>query len=411
MKRLIVLCFLLLSLYAQAQSPLRIGVITDMHYLSEQLMDGGYATQDYVLTSGRNIVESPNILDQVIADYATSNIDILLVCGDMTKDGERLSHKDFVKKLKPLQDKGVRAFVIPGNHDINVPKPKGYLGNTTYETENTSPTQFAEIYASCGYGDAIKRDTASLSYVAPLTDKTWLIAIDAVRYSEYTTKTVSAGRILPQTENWILSVLDEAKEKNIQVVGMMHWGLVEHLPMQASFFADYLVSDWQWLASTFADHGLKLIFTGHFHANDITLHTSSQDNKIYDIETGALCSYPFAYRFVDLYTDKAVVKTKNIVSTPSSPHLAEDSKQQISKIADKMAQGKIKNMGLNMPDNILKPMTDVLSQIFILHLAGDEKITPELKDALNNLMDGTDGDTNSQEIDFYPADNNVEITF
>ncbi len=412
MKKLIALYLLSFSLLSlQAQSPLRIGVMTDTHYLSAQLMDGGYAAQDYVLTSGRNIVESSAIVDEVIADFAASDINVLLVCGDIAKDGERLSHQDFAAKLKPLHEKGVRVFVVPGNHDINVPHPRGYKGNTTYDAESTSPVQFADIYAPFGYDNAIQRDTASLSYVAALDDTTWLLTIDAARYREYTSKTISAGRIPSSTCTWIESVLALAREKNMRVVGMMHWGLVEHMPMQSSFFADYLVADWQRIAALLADNGVKMMFTGHFHANDITLYTSDNGNKIYDIETGALCSYPFAYRLIDLYADRAVVKTKNITSTPDSRHLAADSRRQMEDIARRMAQNKLKNMGLNMPDNVLKPMADVLSQVFILHLGGDEKMTPELEAAVDNLMQGSDDDAFSGELDFYPPDNDVEIIF
>ena len=411
MKKLIIPYLLLASVLMQAQPPVRIGVITDTHYLSEQLMDNGYAAQGYASTSGREIADIPEVLDQVIKDYADSNIDFLFVCGDMAKDGERKSHEDFVKQLKPLQEKGVRVFVVPGNHDINVPNPAGYRGNTTFDTENVSPEQFAGIYASCGYADAMKRDTVSLSYVARLTESVWLLSIDAARYQDYGERTISAGRILPQTEKWVLDVLDEAQGKHIQVVGMMHWGLVEHLTMQSAFFEDYLVADWYRLASLFADRGMKAIFTGHFHANDITEHISDRGSKIYDIETGALCSYPFAYRFVDLYPNKMVIETKNILSTPNNPRLAEDSRVQLAGIARRQAYNKLNGMGLQMPDDVLKPMAEAMSQIFILHLEGDEQMTPELKTALDNLAEQTEDDAFEDGLDFYPADNNVEIAF
>ena len=61
---------------------------------------------------------------------------------------------------------------------------------------------------------------------------------------------------------------------------MMHWGFAEHIMYQSSFFKDYLVDDYQRLANLFADNGIKAIFTGHFHSNDITAFTSEKGNVL-----------------------------------------------------------------------------------------------------------------------------------
>ena len=389
------------------------GVITDTHYLSEKLMDDGYALQDYIYTSGKNIKYTPAVLDKVIADYLQSDIEVLLVCGDMTKDGEKQSHIDFVNKLKPLQDKGVRVFAIPGNHDINMPNAVEYKGNKTFPVDSISPRDFTEIYAGCGYSDALKRDTASLSYVARLNDNTWLLSIDAAKYKEYTTRSITSGRILPQTENWIVEVLDEAKSKGIQVIGMMHWGLTEHIMYQSTFFGEYLVDDWQRLAALFADKGMKAIFTGHFHSNDISLFTSPEGNKIYDIETGTLAAYPFAYRFVNLFPDRMDVKTKNITSVPDNANLAEEDRLRMKALSETLAMQKLKRMSLDLPEKTVTQFSNVLSQIFLLHAYGDEVADDKLIYSMKKLSETmeTPFENEEVELDFPPADNNVEIIF
>ncbi len=296
-------------------SNIKIGVISDIHYLSEQLMDNGQAIKSYDRNGSKVVHEVPAILQQVLDDYLNSNIDVLFISGDMTKDGEEQSHIDLVKKLKPLMDKGIRVFVIPGNHDVNVPNPLKYEGDKTIPVKNVTPEEFARIYAGCGYGNALKRDANSLSYVAELNPSTWLLAIDSNRYKEYTDKTISGGKISAETEQWIVETLNEAKSKNIQVIGMMHHGLVEHILMQDTFFSEYIVDDWKRLAPEFADLGMKVVFTGHFHANDIAKYTSPAGNKIYDVETGSLAAYAFPYRFVEWNKDEMKVTTKNIKSS------------------------------------------------------------------------------------------------
>ena len=396
-----------------AGEPIKIGVITDTHYLSEKLMDDGYALQNYIQVSGKNIKDAPAVLDKVLDDYLHSDIQVLLVSGDMTKDGEKQSHLDFVNKLKALQDKGVKVFVIPGNHDINMPNAIEYKGNKTLPVSNVSPKEFTDIYASCGYNNALLRDTASLSYVALLDDHTWLVAIDAARYKEYDTRSISRGKISANTEKWLIEVLDKAKLQNITVVGMMHWGLTEHIVYQSMFFKDYLVDDWTRFANLFADKGMKAIFTGHFHSNDISAFVSDKGNTIYDIETGTLSGYPFSYRFIELNDKGMDIKTKNITSLPDNPALAEDDKQRMQSLSHRLAMQKLKGLGYNLPDDVLKQFADVLSQIFVLHLYGDEKPDDKLKLSMLKLSKAmeTPMDIEDLEIDFPPADNNVQIAF
>lgn len=400
---------------AQETKSLKIGVMSDPHYLSEQLMDNGSAIQNAVDASGKAILDVPQILDQVLAEYLKSDIEILLIPGDMTKDGEKQSHIDFVKKLQPLIDKGVKVFVIPGNHDINVPNPVRYEGEKTYPVENVTPLEFSQIYSECGYNEALKRDTASLSYVAQLDNNTWLLAIDGCRYKEYTTSTISSGQISPATEQWIVEVMNQAKQKNIQVIGMMHHGLVEHIMFQATFFKDYVISDWQRLAPLFADLGMKTIFTGHFHANDITEYRSAAGNKIYDIETGSLCAYPFPYRFVELDAKGMKISTRNVTSIPNNPNLAEQNKAIMQERGRAIATSKIRSMGIQLPDTTLSLMVNMIGKIFVMHMGGDEVVDDELRKTIKQLSDELDSQTpvpvDNLELDFYPADNNVEITF
>ncbi len=389
------------------------GVISDTHFLSEKMMDDGYALNDYILSSGRNVKDIPAVLDNVLADYLQSDIQVLLVSGDITKDGEKQSHIDFVKRLKPLQDKGVKVIVIPGNHDINIPNSVEFKGNKQLPVANVSPKEFVDIYADCGFRNAIERDSVSLSYVAELNDNTWLLAIDGAKYKEYKVRTISSGRILPETEKWIVDILDLARQKNIQVIGMMHWGLTEHIMYQSVFFKDYLVQDWQRLANLFADKGMKAIFTGHLHCNDISVFTSEKGNKVYDIETGTLSTYPFTYRFVDLNSRGMNIKTKNIRTIPNNPNLFEDGKWHLQSLADKMAVQKLKGLGYNLSPDILAQFGNTISQVFILHAYGDEKIDSKLNTSIKVLakMMGSPVDLTDVQLDFPPADNNVEILF
>ena len=160
---------------------------------------------------------------------------------------------------------------------------------------------------------------------------------------------------------------------------------------------------------------MKVIFTGHFHANDITEYRSPAGNKIYDIETGSLCAYPFAYRFIEMDKKGLNISTKNVTSIPSNLNLAEDNRNTMFQRGSSIAMGKIRSMGMQLPDVTLSLMADMIGKIFVMHLAGDEVVDDELKKTIKQLSKELDSSVpvpvDNLELDFYPADNNVEITF
>lgn len=378
-------------------------------------MDDGEASSRYTLDAGRNMKQTPTILEQVVTEYLNSDIEVLLIPGDMTKNGEKQSHIDFVEKLRPLLNKGVRIFVIPGNHDVNIPQSVEYKGTEVLPVENVSASEFEKIYNECGYSSAIKRDTASLSYVASLSEDIWLLAIDGCKYEEHKNTSISSGRIKEETEAWIVTTLNEAKKQNKTIISMMHHGLAEHLVFQDMFFPQYLIDDWQRLAGLFADNGIKAIFTGHFHANDIVEFISDNNNGIYDIETGSLATYPYPYRFAELSNKGIDITTKNVFSIPQNPNLYENGKAELKEWALEFAKGKMKGKMPEISDDLMLQIADVASDVIMLHVKGDEVVNDELKDKITTLARAMDAPIyltpENIQIDTPPTDNNVYLLF
>ena len=412
MRKIIITLLLILSWSLYSQGPLRIAVISDTHYLSSKLAQPGKALDKYEAATGRVTKDLHAVLHKVITNLQSYKPDILLIPGDITNHGERESHIDFVAALKPLADSGTRIFVVPGNHDVNVPNSKKYVGDSSSPTSSISSQEFAEIYAPYGYKNAIKRDNASLSYLAELNDSTWLLGIDSNRHKEYKTSSISAGRILPETMKWSLEILKEAASKNIIVIGMLHHGLVEHMPYQAVFFSDYLIDDWKDNAQLLADNGMKIIFSGHFHSNDVTLLTSPKGNTIYDIETGSLSGYPFPYRLMTLQNNVLNIETVFVESIPGKSNLKEEYRLKTEQIARRAAQAKINSMSLPIPPDMKVAVVDLLVKMQLLHMKGDEKVDDEMLQLIkhvNKLVGDSDADFSSFELDFPPADNTLEI--
>lgn len=396
----------------RASQPVKIAVMADVHFMSDKLLGNETGKALYEKFSGRNTVDLHAALDKVLSDIETYKPHILLLPGDMTNHGERLSHIDFIAKLEPLRRKGVRIFAIPGNHDVNIPDAHSFTDGLKQRTGSVSATEFAELYAHFGYAGALRRDSASLSYLSEINENTWLLCLDSNRWSEYRTSSISGGRILAQTLSWALEILREAKEKNITVLGMMHHGLVEHLPYQATFFADYLIDRWKETAETLAQAGLQVVFTGHFHANDITQFTSQKGNVLYDVETGSLSQYPFPYRLITFDGESLSINTHFIDSIPGIPDLQEKYRIKMASFLRRITGIKLQKMDIPLSEETLRALSDLLIHVHILHARGDEEIDEETRRLIgefSTVLGNHTSDIESFQLDFPPKDNELSI--
>ena len=148
---------------------LKIAIVSDIHYMDPSLLKnnaaGGAAFQAYLDADPKLIEFSDPIFRTVIDQLKAANPDILLVPGDLTKDGEKVSHQTMAILLKQLTDAHIKVYVVPGNHDVNNPESATYDGDNASPAPSVSATEFSSIYSAFGYSNAISKDPASLSYV------------------------------------------------------------------------------------------------------------------------------------------------------------------------------------------------------------------------------------------------------
>lgn len=297
---------------------LRIAVISDDHYLSPDLIA---ATDDYTtdLNSDRKVfTESDAIIDDMLEQVEKDSPDILMISGDLTKDGEYEDHTGLAKKLAALKKKlpNLKVYVVPGNHDVNNSNGKNFNtedGNAVPATR-TTPQKFVEAYKDIVFSDSsiVARYTppkgaqsGQLSYVARPADGFTIIAIDSARYSADNTDSgkdehETSGQISDDLRAWVTSQIKDAESRGDTVIGLMHHGLVEHFTMEPTILPMYLVNNYKEIANEFADAGLDYVFTGHMHANDVAKLTTENGNTLLDIETGSALTYPSPMRFVTI---------------------------------------------------------------------------------------------------------------
>ncbi len=297
-------------------------VMSDLHVYDTTLGTSGPAFREYLATDRKLLRESKEITTAAINRIIEEKPDFVIVAGDLTKDGESQSHDQAAACLRPLREQNIPVFVVPGNHDIANPEAVRYDEEGEAPVPSISPREFAERYADFGYDQAFDRDTSSLSYAAEPVPGLWLVGLDANRYYDNRPgrRLVIAGRLRPRTMAWLTQVLGRAAQKRIPVIVFMHHGVLEHFSGQQGQAPDYLVTGRKHIRSLFKRYGVRTVFTGHFHAQDIVVRTWPDAGFLYDIETGSLVTYPLPYRHVEIADNQnMLILTRRIEAIPSHP--------------------------------------------------------------------------------------------
>jgi len=288
-------------------------VISDIHLYQSLLGSSGAAFEKTLNSDRKLLLDSIDLLDYAIGEIAASGVRIVLVAGDLTKDGELVNHQLIAEKFKRFSDAGIAVYVVPGNHDINNPGAVRYAGDSTSPVPSVSADDFARIYADYGFASALMRDDDSLSYVAEPVEGLWLLALDACRYRENTPgkEEIVSGKISQRTADWIGAVLQTAASRNKAVMVLIHHGVVEHWKGQSKLHPDYLINDYGSFGEFLASWNVRLAFTGHYHAQDVALGQFG-GKLLYDVETGSLVTAPCPIRYVEIKDNAAQIRTETI---------------------------------------------------------------------------------------------------
>ena len=232
---------------------------------------------------------------------------------------------------------------------------------------------------------------------------------------------VTSGRFLDGTMAWIKAQLDEASQLGLRVIGMMHHGVVEHFDKQSLIFPEFLVDNRDAVAGMFSNGGMGVVFTGHFHANDITRGTPSGGARsIYDVETGSTVTYPCPYRIVNLASDTLTITTKHVTTidydlrgaTDFQSYAHDDLRVGLASLIASLIEAPPYSIATSEAATLSPWLGDGL----VAHYAGDEFYTTAAQSEAQSLMSSAGlveqlAGTMLQSIytDLPPADNVVTI--
>lgn len=402
----------------KAQYPdVKFAVMSDIHTYDESLGTSGAAFDAVMYSDRKLLLDTKDLIDLAIGELLESDAEFILVSGDLTKDGELINHEYIAGKLKKLIDGGKKVFVVPGNHDVNNPDAVRFTGANTERVENVSAEQFAEIYADMGYDKAISRDEESLSYITEAKPGLWILGLDFCRSDENTPDQheIVAGRMKESTMLWLADVLSKAASENAAVIAISHHGIVEHWNGQSKLHPDYLVDDYKYVGKMLASYNVRMVFTGHYHAQDIAQGNYESDKYIYDIETGSLATYPCPMRYCTISGGNLNIESDTIIyRLHPGTSFSDDAKEFVKKTVYLEAFATLKKYKVN--DKDAEIVGNAVSDAFIAHYYGDEVASerPELDTSKLGLWGRIVLATQGYVLDgmwqdLIPSDNNVTL--
>ncbi|NEU82001.1 metallophosphoesterase [Nostoc sp. UIC 10630] len=293
---------------------------------------------------------SISAFQSVLEHLIQLDLDFLLLPGDLTQHGEPENHAWLQKCLAQLP---FPVYVVPGNHDVPV---------MLADQQSISFADFPYYYTKFGY-----EDPQQMYYIRQLLPGVKLIGLNSNFFND---QGEQVGCLDAKQLRWLEEVLAASVDELVLV--MVHHNVVEHLPNQANhpLANRYMLSNSAELLQLLRRYGVKLVFTGHLHVQDI-----AYSDGVYDITTGSLVSYPHPYRVLEFHRDNQGKESLQIVShrvesVPDFPDLQQSSRQWMGDRSFPFLVKLLTHSPLNLP----------LSQA--------KRLAPSLRDFWATIADG-----------------------
>ncbi len=284
--------------------PVSFYLVTDTHYFENELGAEGKAFEKNMLTEQYFVKESSAIVKSTFARISEDKeTDIVIIPGDLTKNGEKESHNGFIKELYHLKESGKKIFVITAGHDYN---DSAYVlkGDGRVPVEGTDFNDLCEMYRDFGYGDAIAFDEPTHSYIAEITEGVRMLAICC------DSKDQPKGAMDERLMAWAKEQIDKAKADNCSVFAICHYPVIPSVPA-FDLVGDARIKDWRSVATFLADNGIELVLTGHMHIQSINEFYTEKGNRLIDVCTACLVGSPAKYRKIAI-DENSVLKVETI---------------------------------------------------------------------------------------------------
>lgn len=268
---------------------MKITFIADTHHYSKTL---GITGEAYDLRQGSDqkcLAETSEIIDSAFEQIADSDTEALFILGDVSNDGEMVSHIEFREKLYALKKKKP-VYIITATHDWCCDEnPRRFEGNQTYHDVPVMKSKdLPEFYKDFGPEQAIDSfitKIRTICYTIELSDKVRVLCLNDDKNEE------NHAGFTEDCFVWIEKQIKNAKDNGCLIIGIMHHLIMPH-SSPLICVGSVCVADRERVASRLADAGLRYMLVGHSHIQATDSFTSPNGNTITEINVGSLCGYP-----------------------------------------------------------------------------------------------------------------------
>lgn len=352
----------------------KIVVATDLHHLSTDLKDEGNAMMEYIAKGdGKLLQYTDEMIEAFVAEVVKMHPKGVVLSGDLTNNGEKLSHQEMASYLAEIEMAGIPVFVIPGNHDLRNPFALGFEKDKRKRVDSIEASEFVEIYKEFGYQEALSRDPNSLSYLAQVTDDCAILMLDTNRYRHNLEIGVPnpSGEVRPETIDWMKTAVDSLSD--MEVIAVMHHNAFPHTEM---FVDNYVIDNSDEVMPVLAEMGISVVLSGHIHIQDLM---KDPNTGVYDLTTTALSVYPHRFGLLTLNEEKIHYETRSLdVAAYAKAQGLQDenlltferfSRQDFAQRARELVYSQLP---ADLPAEDQKAMADVMAALNLAYFAGEE---------------------------------------
>ncbi len=266
----------------------KIAMVADLHHFSEKLSDGGKAYHLRASSDQKCLMESGAIIDAAFDQIAAGDCDLVIIAGDVSNDGERVSHEEVYEKIRKLSEKK-KTFVIFSTHDWCCDgNARRYQGaEVLHDVPTMTPPELRELYREFGEADAYDtyiNEIGAASYAVRIEGKVRFIGLNDDKNG------YGCAGYCDEHFEWILRHVREGKAAGEAVIVMEHHLVMPNISLLIN--SGQIIADRIDRCEALADAGVDFVVVGHSHMQRNTTYTSKNGNSFTQINVGALCGHP-----------------------------------------------------------------------------------------------------------------------
>lgn len=273
--------------------PLKINVISDIHYYSHKTGTSGKSFEKENAKTPNDLLNCEKILTSLMDQLAQDETDIVLVSGDVTTKAETEAHEGVIELLRSLKARGKRVYVITATHDYHDGDvTRRHVGDEIVQVPAVKRDELFDLYREFGPDEALAVHRESMSYVVQLCDGYRLFALN-----DDSNRKNGSG-FSEECFEWITEQIKDAQKNGQFIIPMTHHPMLSPSPFYKIIGGGNIMKDPDKRIDQLTELDVNFMFTGHTHMQDISYKITEKGKVFYDITTAAAVGYPANFRKV-----------------------------------------------------------------------------------------------------------------